>query len=289
VASIHDGADVFLQPEERTMEQVTLDRMDLQYEVSGTGEPVLLISTGPIADSFLPFVHEEALADHYRLIRYRQRRPDPLTASLVPVSFAEHASDAAALLRHLGVPRAHVAGHSTGGDIALQMAHDHPDVVHSLTLLEPPLMTVPSAGDFLEQAGPALAAYAEGKRESAMKAFMTMVCSLDWETCRANLETHVPGSVEQTLRDADNFFGSYVPALSAWQFGSAQASAITQPVLSVGGTDTQRLFAEGRALLHAWLPQVEDCTIEGVAHLLHLQRPEPVARGVAGFLARHPM
>ena len=42
-------------------------------------------------------------------------------------------------------------------------------------------------------------------------------------------------------------------------------------------------------LLHAWFPQVEDCTIEGVAHLLHLQRPEPVARGVAEFFARHPI
>jgi hypothetical protein len=26
-----------------------------------------------------------------------------------------------------------------------------------------------------------------------------------------------------------------------------------------------------------------------VAHLLHMQRPEPVARGVAEFFARHPM
>ena len=118
---------------------------------------------------------------------------------------------------------------------------------------------------------------------------MTMVCSLDWEICRAHLEKHIPRGVEQVLDDADNFFGSYVPALSAWQFGSSQASGIVQPVLSVMGTDTQRVFAEGRELLHSWFPQVEDCTIEGAAHLLHLQRPEPVARGVADFLARHPM
>jgi hypothetical protein len=29
--------------------------------------------------------------------------------------------------------------------------------------------------------------------------------------------------------------------------------------------------------------------VEGVAHLLHLQRPEPVARGLAAFFARHPI
>ena len=46
---------------------------------------------------------------------------------------------------------------------------------------------------------------------------------------------------------------------------------------------------DGHELLHSWFPQVEDCTIEGVAHLLHMQRPEPVARGVGAFLARHAM
>ena len=60
-------------------------------------------------------------------------------------------------------------------------------------------------------------------------------------------------------------------------------------MLSVLGTDTEQLFVEGNDLLHTWFPQVEDCTIEGVAHLLHMQRPEPVARGVAEFFARHPI
>ena len=26
-------------------------------------------------------------------------------------------------------------------------------------------------------------------------------------------------------------------------------------------------------ILHAWFPQVEDCSIDGVGHLLHMQRP----------------
>ena len=73
---------------------------------------MLLISTGPIADSFLPLASEKALAGGYRLIRYRQRRLAPGTRDPAPVSFAQHAADAAALLGHLGVRRAHVAGHS---------------------------------------------------------------------------------------------------------------------------------------------------------------------------------
>ena len=91
------------------------------------------------------------------------------------------------------------------------------------------------------------------------------------------------------MEDAPNVFDSYLPALSGWRFGPGEADTISQPVLSVLGTDTERLFVEGNDWLHTLFPQVEDCTIEGAAHLLHMQQPEPVARGVAEFFARHPI
>lgn len=271
------------------METATLNGVELEYDVKGSGEPVLLISTGPIADSFLPFLSESVLVEHYHLISYHQRGQAGSTRSPAPVSFAEHAADAAALLGHLGIRSAHVAGHSTGGDIALQLAVARPDLVHTLALLEPALMGVPSGAAFFEKAGSALAAYGSGHREKAMAAFLSVVCSLEWDTCRTAIEKHVPSGVAQAMKDADTFFGSYLPALNAWQFGPNEAAAISQPVLSVLGTKTERLFIEGRDLLHAWFPQVEDLTIESVAHLLHIQRPSPVARGVAAFFGRHPM
>ena len=276
------------------MDRARLNEVEFEYEVKGSGEPVLLISTGPIADSFLPFWSEKVLVERYRLIRYRQRRMGNGAPSTVPVSFEQHAADAAALLSHLGVRRAHVAGHSTGAVIALQLAADHPEMVHTLALLEPTLVGVPSAAAFLpstlavlEAVGPALAAYGSGDHEEAMATFLSVVCNLDRESCRTVIEKHVPGGVAQALQGADNWFGSYLPALTAWPFGLKEASAISQPVLSVLGTESGPLFEEGHALLHFWFPQVEDCTIEGVAHLLHIQRPEPVAQGVAAFFARH--
>lgn len=270
------------------MEKANVDGLEMEYEVKGSGEPVLLISTGPIADSFLPLFPEKALAG-YRLIRYRQRGLDRNGNGAAPVSFAQHAADAGALLDHLGVRRAHVAGHSTGALIALQLAVDRPDVVQSLALLEPPLAGAPSAGAFFEKAGPALAAYGSGDRDGAMSKFLSLVCSLDWKTCQTVIETHIPGGVAAAMANVDNFFGSYLPALQAWQFGPDQAAAISRPVLAVLGTDSERWFVDSQELLHTWFPQVEDCRIEGVAHLLHMQRPEPVARGLAGFLARHPI
>lgn len=273
------------------MERAKLNGVTLEYEVKGSGEPVLLISTGPIADSFLPLLSEKALVERYRLITFRQRRLADSTNGPAPVSFAGHAADAAALLEHLDVRRTHVAGHSTGAAIALQLAVDRPDLVDTLALFEPPLLGVPSAGAFFEKAGAALAAYGSGDRDGAMKGFLSVVCSLDWETCGQVIETHVPGGVAQAMTDenVDNFFASYLPALTAWQFGADHAAALSGPVLSVLGMDSEQLFVDSHELLHSWFPQIEDCRIAGVAHLLHLQRPEPVARGFAEFLARHSM
>jgi pimeloyl-ACP methyl ester carboxylesterase len=59
-----------------------------------------------------------------------------------------------------------------------------------------------------------------------------------------------------------------------------QAAAIRQPVLSVTGVEPEPLWIELARFLHASLPVVADGTIEGAGHLLHIQRPEGVARVV---------
>jgi pimeloyl-ACP methyl ester carboxylesterase len=55
------------------------------------------------------------------------------------------------------------------------------------------------------------------------------------------------------------------------------------------GAATLPLFVEVAALLRSSVPDLEERTIEGVGHLLHLQRPEPVARAMGDFLSGHPM
>jgi pimeloyl-ACP methyl ester carboxylesterase len=205
------------------------------------------------------------------------------------VSYSDQAADAAGLLSHIGVGRAHVVGHSTGANVALQLALDRPEVVQTLALLEPWLTASPSAPAFFEQAGPSMEAYNSGQKETAMAGFISLASGLDWETARAVIDDYVPGSVAQTIKDADTFCGVDLPALSAWEFGPEHAAGVSQPVLSVLGAESERLFADGAALLRSWLPEVEDVTVEGVGHLLQIQRPEPVARGVAEFFDRHPI
>ncbi len=270
------------------MKIAKVNGVELEYEVVGAGEPVLLISP-VIADGFLPLLSEPALADHYQLIRYHKRGWVGSTHTPPPVTIADHCADAAALLDHLGMTRAHVAGHSSGAAVAAQLALDHPATVRTLILLELSLFSVPSGEAFFQQAAPVFEAYGSGDHEGALVMFMSAVSGLDSPTCRAVLDQHVPGALAQAVKDADTFFGVELPALGEWSFSSKQAATIVQPVLSVLGADTQQLWVEVADFLRSSLPDVETCTIDGVGHLLHIQRPEPVARAMAEFLGRHPM
>ena len=270
------------------MENAKVNGVELEYEVVGSGEPVLLISP-VLADGFLPLMAEPALTDRYQLIHYHKRGWVGSTHTPGPVSVATHAADAAALLAHLAIPRAHIAGHSSGAAVAAQLALGEPEIVATLILLELSLFSVPSGDAFLQQARPVFEAYGAGDHEGALAMFLSAVSGLDWATCRDLLEERVPGAVAQAIKDADTFFGVELPALTQWAFGAEQAADVHQPVLSVLGADTQTLWVEVASFLGSSLPHVEECTIDGVGHLLHIQQPEPVARAIAQFLGRNPM
>jgi pimeloyl-ACP methyl ester carboxylesterase len=270
------------------MESVKVNGVQLEYEVVGSGDPVLLVSP-VLADGFLPLLSERALTDGYRLIRYHKRGWAGSTHTPPPVSISDHAADAAALLDHLGIRCAHIAGHSSGAAVAAQLALDRPEAVHTLMLMELSLLSGPSGEQFLEKARPALEAFGSGDHAGALAMFMTAVSGLDWTTCRALLEERVPGAVDQAVADADTFFGVELPALTGWKFGPQQAAAIGRPVLSILGSETEPLWVEVAEFLRSYLPQVEEFKVDGVGHLLHIQRPEPVARGMAEFLERNTL
>jgi pimeloyl-ACP methyl ester carboxylesterase len=270
------------------MDRANVNSVELEYEVRGAGEPVLLIDM-LIADCFVPLLPEPSLAEAYQLIRYHKRGWVGSTHTPPPVTIEDHAADAAALLEHLGVRRAHIAGHSTGASIGAQLALDHPEKVHTLTLLEPTLVSLPLGQAFLRSAGPVFEAYESGDHSGAFAMFVAAASGLPWEASRALLEQRIPGVVAQAIEDADTFFSIELPSLVEWAFGPEQAAAVRRPVLSVIGAETQPMWVEIAGFLRSSLPRVEECTIDGVGHLLQIQRPEPVARAMGDFLERNPL
>jgi 3-oxoadipate enol-lactonase len=270
------------------MDQLVVDGAMIEYQVQGHGEPVLLIPASLLIDGLArPLLAEPELASRYQLIHYHRRGylGSTLGPAPQPLTIARQAGDAAALMRHLRVTAAHIAGHSIGGLIALQLALETPDRVHSLALLEPILRMVPSGKAAFEQTTlPMLNAYRAGHKRQALEIFADRVFGPNWQGV---VEQAIPGGVEQAVNAMDIFIREQ-SAIQEWQFGATEAAAIRQPVLSVVGSRSAQLMQEGRSLLHTWFPQTEDWDVQAT-HLLQMQDPKGMAHGLADFFARHPL
>jgi pimeloyl-ACP methyl ester carboxylesterase len=269
-------------------ERAKADGVELEYKIQGMGEPVVLIHGAIVADAFEPLLAQPNIRDRYQLISYHRRGYAGSSRPAGPVTIEEQAADAHAVIRHLGLGRVHLVGHSYGGTIALQLALNHPEVVHSLTLLEPALLSVPSGPEFGAQTvEPAFGAYRAGDKERALDIFMRGVESPHY---REHIGPGLPmGAWEQALVDLDTLFQVELPALLQWEMGPDEVRRITQPVLSLTGSESTPSIRESHDAIVSWLPQAEPWVIEHATHALQLMNPEGVAQALTAFLARHPL
>jgi 3-oxoadipate enol-lactonase len=276
------------------MRTVAVNGTELAYEERGERggrEPVLLLHGGIVADAMAPLMAEPALAGRYRLVRYHRRGYGRSARAGGPVSVAEQAADALALLRHLGIATAHVVGYSYGGTVALQLALDAPAAVHSLALLEPLVPGVPLPPEaeryFLDAVGTAFARYAAGDPAGAIDAWAGGAFGPDY---REALEAAVPRAFAQAVADADALFRVEAPTLQQWTLTPEAAARVAQATLLVSHADpTWAGFPATRERLRAWLPRSESFTLSGATHLLQMMNPRGAAEGLAAFLGRHPL
>ena len=269
--------------------QLSVDGAVLEYEVVGTGDPVVLIHGALLAEAYAPLCAEPALTTHSRLVRYHRRGYAACARVTAPFSIAQQAADCLAVLRHLGIERAHVVGHSSGGTMALRLALDAPEVVHSLILLEPGLLDVPSGAQLAEVLGPVLQRYGAGDRAGAVDTFLHWAIGKDYRTW---LDPMNPGAFDQMVADADTFFEVELPSLQEWFLTREDARRITQPVLGIFGSESASIWPgwhEVQERLREWLPQTEVFVLAGANHALQEKDPRGVAEAMVPFLARHPI
>jgi pimeloyl-ACP methyl ester carboxylesterase len=271
------------------MERARINGIELQYEVVGTGEPVVFIHGSLIADAFRPLLSEPILAGRYRLILYHRRGYRGSSRTPGPDNVTRQAADCRELLRQLSVGRAHVVGHSYGGAVALQLALDAPNAVHSLALLEPALAVGESAQGYRD----ALAQGEQRFREVGAAAVVDEFLQARFgATYRLGLDRVLPGAFAQAVADAATAFEQELRGLREWSWEEAQAQQTTQPVLAVLGADSEALwprFGETNRVLLAWLPNAERFVLPGAAHGLQMQNSRGMAEALAGFFARHPL
>ena len=99
------------------------------------GPPILLLSGLGMSEAAWDAVADRLVDGGHRVLRHDTRGHGRSDAPNSGPRLADLTADALAVLDALDVPRAHVAGHSLGGMVAVQLALERPERVASVALL----------------------------------------------------------------------------------------------------------------------------------------------------------
>ena len=119
------------------MSRARLNGIEIDYEVSGSGPPVLL-SHGYSATRRMWDGQHRALGDAYQVISWSMRGHGQTESPADPSQYSAGLTiaDMRALLRHVGVERAVIGGLSLGGYASLDFYVAHPEMVRALVICD---------------------------------------------------------------------------------------------------------------------------------------------------------
>ena len=284
------------------MRPLDVNGVSLFWDERGVGPPVVFVHGIP-TDYRAWENQTAALSAGFRTITYSRRYayPNTRTGDLSDSTIENNAADLAGLITKLGLEPAHLVGHSYGGFIAAYLATRQPELLRSLTLVEPALASLLlrnprsrseafglllrhprialSASRFLRRSQrPALEALARHDLLGAVRS------NLDGVEDRPGVLEQLPEPIRQmmvdnarTVKETDIPY----PPLSLAELGSLRL-----PTLMLHGqTGVLWLRAVAR-MAAAAIPGCQRLEIPSSGHYPHVQNPAAFNAALEPFLKR---
>jgi len=275
----------------------------LAYCEQGAGEPVVFVH-GTAGDLRIWQRQLPAIGRSYRAVAYSRRfaRPNEDIDPDADDPMLPHVEDLAAFLHTIGAAPAHLVGSSWGAFISLLTAIRHPELVRSLVLEEPPVVSLftstpprpaellrlfatrpRTAVAFLKFATgamvPAQKAFERGEDEKAMKLFLVGVLG-------AKAYERLPEASLQAMRE--NLSAARAQLLGAGfpPLGDDEVRSVRAPTLLITGELSPAFMLRLTDRLEELLPTVERIEIPDASHVMHEENAPAVNEAILGFLHR---
>lgn len=250
------------------METIDVNGIRLAYDRRGKGTPMVLLHGFPLDhhlwDEVVPL-----LEDQFDLIIPDLRGFGGSSTVDSFYSMEDYASDVAALLDHLGIPKAAIVGHSMGGYAALAFARLFPDRVSGLGLV---------SSQVLDDAPERKEGRYKSAAEVADKGIASVVETMAPKfTSDTRLQEYARTSMEKQQPAA------YIGALKAMAErvdSTPLLSTINYPVVLIHG-DADSLIPVDRAReVKASFPQSHFVEIRGAGHMPMMEAKEQTAEAL---------
>jgi aminoacrylate hydrolase len=254
----------------------------IYYEIHGAGAPVLLISgLRGVTAHWLRQIPD--FSRHYSVILHDQRGTGRSDYSDIRYTIDKLTADAFKLMDHLGIRRAHVVGHSTGGAIGQTMALDHPERVTSLTLLSTWTKADPYFRMYFEIRNALLQAVGAEAYERLAPFFVT---TPEWVNESAGQRAPTDGRKEPERLPPESITLKRVQALLEFD-RTADLSGLSVPTLVVGAQDDRLTPAYFSKQLANMIPGAKLHILDHAGHLSHLTKPAELNPIILDFIGRH--
>jgi len=250
----------------------------LSVHVAGSGPPVVLVH-GFTLDQRMWRSQVDALREAFTVITYDVRgfgRSAP-----PPHAPYSHSADYLAILRHCGVARAHLAGLSMGGRIALRCALTNPEAVASLVLLDAAVDGLVRSAEWDRRWQAIVAAARSGSIDEARRLWLAH--PLFAPACT------VPGVAAFMKEMVDGYSGWHwlhpdlaeVPEPPALE----RLGAVRPPTLVIRGDRDLPEFTAVSERLADGIPGARRVVVPGAGHMVNLEAPAAVNRSLLEFFA----
>ena len=283
------------------LKRVEVRGANLAYREEGNGTQHVVLVHANLSDlrsweAILPL-----LARSHHVVSYTTRYAwpnEPIQAANID-SWDEQAEDLAELIKKLEIQPCHLVGNSTGATLALMVAQRYPDLVSTLFLEEPPVVTL-----FLPRTPPTIidiitllwrypwafmstmkygiftiasteASWKAGKDEEGLQTFLRGVVGT--ESYRKLTETRIEQARINMGPHKALFCNGSLPSIT-----EADVKAIATISYLFTAEKTPGAQKCINTLLVCLMPNAEEVHFKGVSHFLHEDDPVSVAQAIMG-------
>jgi pimeloyl-ACP methyl ester carboxylesterase len=284
------------------MHQIELNDYRFTYVEKGTGDPIIFVH-GSVSDYRTWSKQQDEIGMFYHTIAYSRRFhwPNQKISEKEDYSMEQHVKDLEAFIRMTVNKPVHLVGHSYGAFVCLLLSMQHQNLVRTLVLSEPPVITLfvsnsPRPFEILRLLfsrpktaaaiilfganglGPATAEVKRGNLDRAIEIFGKTTLG---SKAYAKLSDERLAQVKDNLIKAE-FIGSRYPPMD-----SNGIRHIKIPALLVTGQNSPRLFHLLLDRLNALIPDTKQELITGASHIMHEDNADAYNTAVISFIDKH--